>query len=318
MRKLLVALVLLSFAAWVFADDALVLPKGVIRVRAAGAYTMASQEFDKDGEKTDLAGGEELTMFNVGGAIEYGVVEGVNAAVQWIPGYVVSSEFKEADTAHLNGPFDVFIGAKVQILGDQGLVQKNDTMRLAAALGFIAPLPGADFGKEADNALAGDDFIAANVDKHQWALGARGYFDYVINKMFFVNLYSEFIKYFKADQKFLAFTPFPTELEAEFDYGYQLTLELEPHFETPLSEGFKLSAGLPLTYVTSPKFKVDGTEQDDTDTFSLNIRPYVSVFMTKIALPVEVEIGYLYPLAGKNVAYANSALTFQVKAYAKF
>jgi hypothetical protein len=318
MKKLLVAVLLLSFAALAFADDALVLPKGVIRVRATGAYTTATQEFDKDGEKTDLAGDEQLNMFNVGGAIEYGVVEGVNAAVQWIPGYVVYSQFKEADTAHLNGPFDLFIGAKLQFIGDQGLVQKDETMRLAAALGFVAPLPGADFKKEAENAGAGDDFIAADVDRHQWGLGFRGYFDYVINDMFYLNLYTEFIKYLKGDQKFLAFTPAPTVIKAEVDYGYQLTLEFEPHFEMPIAEGFKFNAGLPVTYVTNPEVKMEGNGVDDTASYSLNLRPYVSVFMTKILMPVEVEIGYLYPLAGKNVGYANSALTFQVKAYAKF
>ena len=51
-----------------------------------------------------------------------------------------------------------------------------------------------------------DEWIAQELDKHAFGIGARGYFDYVVSKMFFVNLYSEFIKYFARDQEMLAFT----------------------------------------------------------------------------------------------------------------
>ena len=46
MKKLLVLTFVLSVAAVWFADDARLLPKGVLRVRATGAYTMAAHSFD--------------------------------------------------------------------------------------------------------------------------------------------------------------------------------------------------------------------------------------------------------------------------------
>lgn len=318
MRKLLVLILAMAVAAAVFADDALVLPKGVIRARLTGAYAMASEEFDVDADKVDLAYGD-LKMFNIGAAIEYGIIEGVNIAAQWVPGYVLYSEFEDAD-AKLNGALDLFVGAKAQIIGDQGLVTKNEMMRLAFAAGCVVPLPGADFEDELDNLLAGDDFIAQDPDKHAFGIGGRGYFDYVINKMFFVNLYAEFIKYFARDQEFITpipIAPFVAVAEAEIGYGYQLTLEIEPHFEMEVAEGMTLKAGLPFTYVTTPEIEVEGDAVDDSDTYSLAVRPNVALFMTKTPLPLEFELGYLYTIAGKNTT-AVGALTFQVKAFAKF
>lgn len=317
MRKLLVLTLILALAATVFADDALVLPKGVIRVRATGAYTMATETFDADSEKVDLAGGNSLNMFNLGASLEYGIIEGVNIAAKWIPGYVVYTKFEDSDKAKLNGPFDLFLGAKVQILGDRPVAEtlKNETMRFAVAAGAVVPLPGADFDEQRANILAGDEFIAADVDRHVFGVGGRLYFDYVGNKMFYFNLYSEFIKYFKKDQDMLAFTPFPVVATAEMDYGYQLTLEAEPHFETPVAPGVLFKAGLPVTYVMSPEVKADGTGIADTDSYSLEVRPNVALFITTLRPPVELEVGYLYPVAGKNVSYANSALTFQLKVY---
>lgn len=320
MRKLLVLILATAVAAVAFADDALVLPKGVMRARVTGAYSWASEEFDDDADKVDLFGGlaDKLTVFNVGAAIEYGIIEGVNIAAQWVPGYNVSSEFDSTafENAKVNGAYDLFVGAKAQIIGDQGLVSKNEIMRFAAAAGFVVPLPGADFEDQADNAIAGDDYIIQDPDRHVFGAGFRLYFDYVVNKMFFVNLYAEFIKFFKRDLEVLAFTPLPTAVELEFDYGYQLTLEVEPHFEMPLAEGMQLKTGLPITYVTTPESEVEGTGQDD-ESYSLTVRPYAALFVTKTPLPLEFELGYMYPIAGKNTL-ANSALTLQVKAFAKF
>ena len=315
MRRLLVLTVVLSLAALAFADDALVLPKGVIRARVTGAYTMATQQFDSSGDKVDVLGVDALNTFNIGAALEYGIVDGVNIAAQWIPGYIVYSKFDSValDKAKINGPFDLFLGAKVQILGDQGMVSKSETMRFAAAAGAVVPLPGADFDKELTNALSGKEYIASDADKHVFGLGARGYFDYVINKMFFVNLYSEFIKYFKRDLQ-----TSPGDVTGEYDYGYQLTLEAEPHFEMPVAEKTQLKAGLPFTYVTTPEVEKDGTAAPDTESYQLTVRPNVALFMTGLPLPIEIELGYLYPLAGKNVSFANSAVTFQLKAFAKF
>ena len=57
------------------------------------------------------------------GAIEFGVTDWMSAAVQWAPGWNVWSEFDNPgiwldDNAGTNGPFDVFAGAKIQVLDE--------------------------------------------------------------------------------------------------------------------------------------------------------------------------------------------------------
>ncbi len=324
MRRLLVVAVVFLMAAALFADDALLLPVGVWRARVTGAYSTTTEVFDDSADRGDiviLVPVDKITAFNIGAALEYGIVEGVNIAAQWIPGYNVSSSFDSTapiENAKVNGAYDLFLGAKVQLLGDQGLMSKNDTMRLAAAAGVIVPLPGADFDEEASNLASGDDFILADSDKHAFAIGGRAFFDYVLMKnadksdMVYVNLYSEFIKYFKRD---LATSPFAPG-EAEMNYGYQLTLELEPHFEMPVAEGMIFKSGLPLTYVMWPETEVDGTG-DNLDGYSLVVRPKASLFLTKTPMPLEFELSYMYTLAGKN-AEATSAIAFQLIAFFKF
>jgi len=320
MKRLLVLTLALAVAAVAFADEALVLPQGVLRVRVTGAYTMATQAFDADGEKVDITVApfpgvvDTVNTFNIGASVEYGIVKGVNIAVQWLPGYILYSKLDSTalDKASLNGAFDIFAGAKVQILGDQGLVKKleNETMRFAAAAGAIIPVPGADWEEETTNLSGGKDFLLRDADRHAWGIGGRAYFDYVVNEMFFVNLYSEYIKFLKVDAGKLG-APTP---EQEYDYGYRLTLEAEPRFERNIATDIQLKVGLPVTYKTNPEVEVGGTAVTDTDSYTLDIRPYAALFVRKRPLPLELEVGYRYPLAGKNGA-ANSAITFQLKAY---
>ena len=129
MRKLLVLTLAMAIGAVAFADDALVLPKGVLRTYLAPAYGFINEAFDDDAEQA----GHWPTrshLFNVGVALEYGVTEQISAALQWIPGYTVWSKFDPEPApfgeAKVNGPFDLFAGAKIQIIGDQGLRAERD------------------------------------------------------------------------------------------------------------------------------------------------------------------------------------------------
>ena len=157
MKKLLVVFLLLSLAAgMVFADDAKVMPKGVIRAYFLGTYGMTDSAYDEDGEEQDSATGD-TAFFNQGFAAELGVTEQVTAAFQWTPGmnlyssvendpvdaYLVgnfgSNPYGDNENLTLSGPADLFVGAKVQILGDNGFV-KNDKFRFSMAPGFRIPL----------------------------------------------------------------------------------------------------------------------------------------------------------------------------------
>ena len=149
MKRIVVGLLLLALTAAVFADDALVLPKGVLRTYFTGAYAFASQEWDDTGEKIELSlsGFDSLSAINLGGAIEFGVIDWISAAVQWAPGWNVWSATKNGtppyDKLQVNGPYNVFAGAKIQIIGPKAPVA-NEKIRLAAAAGVKIPVKAPD------------------------------------------------------------------------------------------------------------------------------------------------------------------------------
>lgn len=316
MKKIAIVMAsLLAFsAAGAFADDALTLPAGVIRITTAFSYAMGDQEFDVDGEAQDLD--DAISAMNIGFALEYGINDWISAAFQWAPGYTFSSEIGDTD-AKLNGAYDIFAGAKIQIVGPKALVP-HESFRFAVAPGVKIPLPGADFEEEVDNVMAGDEFIAQDADKHALGLGTRLYADYVVNKMFFVNLYSEFIYYLeKADAQFMAFTPFPVVAEADIAYGYDLKFELDPHFEYMVSDGMRFSASLPVTYSMSPDMEINGEKVDDSASNLLSVGPNASMFFMKSVVPFELKLAYILPVMGTNET-KMSAFSLQGKVYLKF
>jgi hypothetical protein len=331
MKKILIGVLLLALAAAVFADDALVLPKGVLRVYLTGAYAFFNQAFDVDGEKADPAGYDALNAINLGGAIEFGVLDWISAAVQWAPGWTIWSATDNGtivapgiDYANLtaNGPYNIFAGAKVQIIGPDAPV-KNERIRLAAATGVKIPVNAADpdyWSDQITAATTGEEWAGVYPDKPLWGLGARGYFDVVLNDMFYVNLYSEFIYYIGTVKREalgvsdwaavnLLFQP-----NSDVSVGYDLTVEAEPHFQTTFGNGIRLGAGVPVTFSQSPELKYGDTAQADTDYYLLSISPNVSLFLTKFVLPIEFKLGYTLPLVGKN-ANAMNTVVFQIKAY---
>ena len=335
MKKLVVGMLLLALAAAVFADDALVLPKGVLRTYFTGAYAFFSEEWDGTGEKVATTGYDMLSAINLGGAIEFGVIDWISAAVQWAPGWNVWSATENGspippagfDGANLlaNGPYNVFAGAKIQIIGPSAPVA-NETIRLAAAAGVKIPVNAPDAAYWADQFAAAtgtDQWVGAYTDKPLWGLGARAYFDYVLNKMFYFNLYSEFIYYLGTvkrnelsleDYTTVLFVP---ALQSDVTLGYDLTLEAEPHFEMMFGNGMRLGVGLPVTFSMSPEIKYDDVAQADTDSYLLSVAPNVSLFLTKFIIPTEIKVGYTLPLVGKN-AYATNTVVVQLKTYLRF
>jgi hypothetical protein len=314
---------LVVLAASVFADDALVLPKGVLRTYLTGAYAFASQEWDENGDKADFGFFDSVNALNLGGALEFGVIDWISAAVQWAPGWTVWSATKNGlgpfENLLVNGPYNIFAGAKIQAIGPKAPVA-SEKIRLAAAAGVKIPLktPDADYWVEqATKAGTGDKWVASYNDKPLWGIGGRAYFDYVLNKMIYFNLYSEFIYYlgkvrgdeYSVDTMGLG--------ASELTLGYDLTLEAEPHFEMMLGDGLQLGAGLPVTLTMSPELKVDGTAVADTNSYGLSISPNVSLFLMKFYIPLEFKLGYTLPLVGKNV-YATNTLVLQVKVYLRF
>ncbi len=199
MKRVLVLLLLLLVSSGLFADDALVLPRGVLRTYITGAYAFFNKEYDDTATRVDPTGFDSLSALNLGGAVEFGVIDWISAAVQWAPGWTVWSATENGtppyDKLLVNGPYNVFAGAKIQIIGPKAPVA-NEKIRLAAAAGVKIPAnkPDAAYWVEQATAMGtGGEWVASFNDKPLWGLGARGYFDYVLNDMFYINLYSEFI-----------------------------------------------------------------------------------------------------------------------------
>jgi hypothetical protein len=330
MKKILLGLCIAAFALPLFADDALVMPSHVIRTYLVGVYANVPSVYDNDGKKQSLD--DKISLFNLGAAVEYGINDWVTAAVQWVPGYNISSKIDNVDNATLADSADLFVGAKLQIVGPKAPVQ-NESIRFAFAPGIKIPLSKPDYAKEAVNSATGDNFLVQSADKHLFGIGGRGFFDYVVNEMVFLNLYSQLIFYpgsIKAVDKSL--TDYGTvayvrgkgltSYDPSFKYGYDFTLEFEPHFNKMLNEGIEFEAGLPFTYTAAPALSVSGDElvqaySDLNASHLLTMGPNVSLFFQKTFIPLELELGYTFPLLGKNDNAANMLL-LEIKAYAKF
>ena len=328
MKRLLLIVLVLAFTSPLFADDALTLPTGVWRTRVVPIYSFTSSEFEvgegftADRESSDV----ESKALLLGFAVEYGITDWITAAVQWTPAVTVWSELDidglpaaiDGD-ASLNRWSDIFVGAKVQLIGPQAPVSRRD-MRLAMAPGVKIPLPSADWEDEVADAQGGEDFVFANVDRNVFGVGGRFYFDYLFSPEFFVNLYAEYIAYpieGEPPTGEVAGGLLGAGLDTDkFGYGYDLTLEIEPHYVYTASPDLRITPSLPITFTHSPGLEYDG-EQIGRMSRVLTVEPTVEFFFTGLTVPTALEIGYRYPVAGQN-AGATNALIIQIKNYLKF
>jgi hypothetical protein len=352
MKKAFLGLCLAALVLPLFADDAIVLPKGVFRLRAIPSYSMTDKAYDSQGDlEASIADGGVTAL---SGTFELGIVDPVTFGVRWAPGYYLSSDFTTAGYEKMayTGPADLEIGMKIQALGSQGFA-KSDKFRLAFTPGVGIPLDSYDAQAEWKNKLAGDDFRASSSSGHQSLyFGFKADADYLIDSVFSLNLHGQALyfnpneslqfltiatywgAYQKAYAGYLASAPGDTAgaatyaagqaqayspmTETKTEYGVETMFEFEPRAALPIGSAATLNLGLPLTYLYNLGDKVTyngkTTTQDD-ETF-LAIGPKASI-MTKIGpLPVEAEAQYTLPLMGKNSEH-TSTITLQLKIFGK-
>ena len=367
MKKILLfGLALLLLSSALFADDAKTMPARLGRLYLAPSYMFANKLFNDDGDRKDYGtGGGSVKAFNIGAALEYGPIEWMTIAIQWAPGINVWSDVDRtipafdipgymgggplmigaSDDANAFGVGDIFFGLKFQILGNQGLV-KNDMFRLAFAPGIKIPLPGPDYEEQAENALKAEAITPGNVDKHTLAIGLRSYFDFVVNKYFFVNFYNESLFYvMKKDAKKAGYMEYVfadaldkmnADVDVDVKYGYELTFELEPVFTYMLTPKIQFNAGLPINYKTAPgrELVLSGSDaavagieamlpnfsqllvKKEDQSHLLLLKPNVSFFFVGWKLPMEFKLSYFAPLWGMNER-AGHTLSFQIRMYFK-
>jgi len=356
-RFLFFGLTLLLLGSALFAEDAKVMPERVGRFYLAPMFINSDQVFDKDGNRTDK-GVPPAKMFNLGMALEYGITPWITGAVQWTPGINAWSDVDRVSIAK-NGSGevadmgDIFLGAKIQIIGPKAPVQ-DDMLRLAVAPGIKIPLPGPDFSKELNKSTP----TVNAIDKHVLGFGLRSYFDYIVNENFYINLYNETLIYpIKKDIKKAGFGQAFTlanvndnfggnaSASGEIAYGYDLTFEIEPNFVYKIDESkIEFEAALPFTYKTSPgkKYSFSGKGpagangvammengfthpisldyvagfSDGDQSHSLTIGPNLSAFFMGWPLPTQFKLSYAIPVWGQNTGVTH-LIVLQIRAYFK-
>ncbi|MDL2229007.1 hypothetical protein LJC14_02030 [Treponema sp. OttesenSCG-928-L16] len=320
MKKLIGVLLLgiICAGSVIFAEDAKVMPKRMGRVYIAPTYAFANSTFDKDGERQDTKDGKgAFKFFNLGLVVEYGITDWISGAVQWAPGWNIWSDvdqaFASGADANLKSFGDIFVGAKMQIIGAAAPVESS-MFRLCLGPGIKIPLPAPDFEDEYANMLTGDEATVGKIDKNVFGFGLRTYFDYIINDMFFVNFYNEFLYYpVKGESKNYAFG---RAGDLDVAYGYDLTFEVEGHFQTSFGDGLVFNAGLPVNFKMSPDVKIDGDTVDDSGSMLLSLKPNAMIFLTKLFLPMQFKLSYSLPVWGQNTN-ATHSLTLQARIYFK-
>ncbi|HRY54598.1 MAG TPA: hypothetical protein P5142_08260 [Spirochaetia bacterium] len=320
MRKtlILVAVIAAMLPPALFADNAEVMPKRVLRTYYIGSYSFGDQAYDSEGDKVDT---NEAKAATFSFAAEYGVSDWISAAVQWTPAWTFWSEIEEGGTvpakANANGLYDIFMGAKFQIVGPLAPIP-SEKYRFCAAGGFKVPAPDKDWTEEYQSILDGEDATVSATDRHALGIGMRLYFDYVLAENLYFNLYSEYIRYLERKDVLTSPTPEASEAaaEADIDYGHSLVLEFEPHYKVPLAGESSLELKLQLTYTSWPETEKDGVGVDGSEGYSLKLTPSSSYFFFLGPLPFEASLGCGLSLAGKNDS-AMTTLTAQLISYIK-
>ena len=291
----------------VFADDAKVLPQGVLRTTLVPSLTTFDETFDADGERQDT---NAVSVNTLSIALEYGINDWITAGVQWAPGYILSGEVDGNDRVDLTGANDLFVGAKFQTLGAQGY-SRSDTLRFAVTPGIKVPISQYDGEEQLENFMGGDDFKPGRTDRGAWGLGARFSFDYLITPDFYINFYNQSSFFLETDQDYTV-----TTSDVTVQYGSEAIFEVEPNYSMSAGNGVQLSFGLPVSYTMTGETEVDGNGQDD-ESYSLALEPSMSVFFTQWALPTQFQLGYSTTLAGEN-ANATNTLSLQIKNFLRF
>ncbi|MFP4705089.1 MAG: hypothetical protein ACLFMV_09825 [Spirochaetaceae bacterium] len=241
MKRLLVILLLIGFALPVMANDALVLPENVMRIYTVPVYGFQSGSWDDDGSFEEAEQDETNppieNLFNLGGALEYGLTNQISLGVQWAPGYNLvgnldgkdrtenanntgededggalitldsAGEIDEVDLlvgkdGQVLGARPVRIGTEIQVLGNQGWI-RDDRFRVQVAAGGDIGGWQRDWKEEGKNFADGDAYVdpfayVSGIDP-RYAAGGSLSLDYVINDELYVNVFGEYEQKFARD-----------------------------------------------------------------------------------------------------------------------
>lgn len=341
MRKVCLSFLLAALAFSLFADDAIVMPKGVIRARVTNTYAFFDEAYDDDG-KADST--DETKMDLLGGALELGMTDQLTLGLQWAPAASIWSDI-DVDNAKLTGLDQLFVGVKALIVGEKGFVP-SEKIRFAVSPGVRVPLQKYDGEEAMENSQNGKDFQVKSLDNEAFALGGRLALDYKINDAFFINLYSQIMYNLPVDRNpdvsnVVGLTETDDVIAAggdvnqamldvagkdyEHDYGLEYFFELDPQYDLAITEKSSVKFNLPLRYSYYPELKIEG-ETDNSDAlvstvygverYNVTLAPEVGFFSAEGLLPWHASVNYSIPLMGESDNKTNS-VTLQVRLYAR-
>jgi hypothetical protein len=284
MKKLVVILgfgICLSMSN-IFAEDVKNLNAGSGRFEALPLVSFYSSAWDKDSEKQDVP---KTEVFNIGFTLDYGFTDWFSASFHWTPGWNIWAYVDGKSNSIPEGFYDIAISGRFQVIGASAPV-RTEHFRLALIPGVILPFPLIDADEKAGN--------------NAFGFGGALSFDSDINRMFFINLFSEFYWY-------------PIENKEDVKHGWNARFEIEPHFEIDLPKDIHLSAGLPASFALAPEKEISGSG-DGRDAYILSVSPNVAARFNTTPVPLEFSVQYTLPLWGKNTL-AEHSLALGVAVY---
>ena len=324
MKKTLIGTVLMLLlmlsAVLSYADDALMIPAGVLRISPGAGFGFTVAEYDDSWKRVEIPKeGGRLYEIAVGTSIGLGLTDWLTAVIEWTPGFNVWSTFDypagtdhpdypdppitDLENAKIIGPYVIYTTVKFQLVGRDAPI-KFDPLRLVLAPVVKIPLPQPDWQKQADRMSDGDNYIYRMADKHSFGAGARAYVDLILTKSFYVNLFGEFLLNFNAQFDDTALWGPVAGTSGSINYGGVQTAELEPHFETEVGGTLKLGIGLPVRYSVVGEDTMETGGGDWVEFYRkklLSISPNVCLSFPEARVPVQMELAYKLPLIGSNV-----------------
>ena len=257
-----------------FAEEAALVSDHALRITLVPSFGYQIQEWEWEGGVSS----EKVMLASVGIGLEYGPADWINFQLFWIQGYNVYSEIADGDYGSMT---DLFLGVKIGLWGESALIQ-SEKIRFSFAPGIKVPLGGFNTVDQADT--------VREPDQHLWGSALRLYIDYVINPLFFVNVYLEGIYYPKQ------WTYNPAYKTHLVNHLVDITPEIEVHFRYPLqNKNIALKAGLSASFFIAPI--MNSNDDDATSQYRFCGGAY---FGAEFGPSFDLMVSYLFPVAGKN------------------
>ena len=273
-KLIYMVILVIMITSTAFAEEAALVPGNTLRVSFAPSFGFQIQTWEWEGVSTD-----EVMLASLGLGLEYGPADWVNFQLLWMPGINVYSKISDGDYGRMT---DLFLGIKIGLWGQKGALKESEKIRFSVAPGMKMPLGGFNATEKAET--------VREPDQHLWGSALRLYFDYIINPLFFVNVYVEGIYYPKQ------WTYNPAYKTNLVDHPLDINSELEIHFRYPLqNSSIALKGGLSAAFFIAPTMNSNDSDATNQYCFSTGLS-----FGAEFSPSFDLALRYRFPITGIN------------------